>query len=127
MLISTHGHESSSAAQNMLTPGAQRSVECQWSSAGGGAPARADDAARGPGHSLMVLPKRRGVLMRISWAIQSQLFFCSSCPCMRANVPGFSSLKNERAVARMKSWRQAARALLARARQTRGAFQNEPK
>ncbi|NBX18081.1 MAG: hypothetical protein EBR09_12015 [Proteobacteria bacterium] len=52
----------------------------------------------------MVLPKRRGVLMRISCAIQSQLFFCKSCPCMRAKVPGFSSLKKERAVARMKSY-----------------------
>ena len=74
-----------------------------------------DDAARGPGYSLIVLPKRRGVLMRISWAMQSQLFFCSSCPCKRANVPGFSSLKKERAVARMKSWRHAARAASAQA------------
>jgi hypothetical protein len=55
----------------------------------------------------MVLPKRRGVLMRISCAMQSQLFFWRSCPCMRAKVPGFSSLKKERAVARMKSCAQA--------------------
>jgi hypothetical protein len=51
----------------------------------------------------MVFPKRRGVLIRISCAMQSQLFFWSSCACMRANAPGFSILKNERAVARMKS------------------------
>jgi hypothetical protein len=33
----------------------------------------------------------------------SQLFFASSCACVLANVPGFSILKKEREVARMKS------------------------
>lgn len=51
----------------------------------------------------MVLPKRRGVLIRISCAMQSQLFFASSCACIFANVPGFSILKKDRDVARMKS------------------------
>ena len=60
-------------------------------------------APLGPRDSLMVFPKRRGVLIRISCAMQSQLFFWSSCACMRAKAPGFSILKNERAVARMKS------------------------
>ena len=59
--------------------------------------------AAGAGHSLIVFPKRRGVEIKISCAMQSQLFFWSSCACMRANVPGFSILKKERAVARMKS------------------------
>ena len=59
--------------------------------------------AAGAGHSLIVFPKRRGVEIKISCAMQSQLFFWSSCACMRAKAPGFSILKNERAVARMKS------------------------
>ena len=53
--------------------------------------------------TLIVFPKRRGVLIRISCAMQSQLFLARSCACIRANVPGFSILKKDREVARMKS------------------------
>ena len=53
--------------------------------------------------TLIVFPKRRGVLIKISCAMQSQLFLARSCACILANVPGFSILKKDREVARMKS------------------------
>jgi hypothetical protein len=77
----------------------------------------ARETGSGARHSLIVFPKRRGVEIKISCAMQSQLFFWSSCACMRANVPGFSILKKERAVARMKSC-DVAGALSCRAWQT---------
>jgi hypothetical protein len=53
----------------------------------------------------MVLPKRRGVEMRISWARLSQPFRSSTAWCARANAPAGSVLKKTREQLRMKlSW-----------------------
>ena len=74
MLISTPGHESIIAAQNMDT--------------------------------LIVLPNRRGVEMRISCAMWSQLFTRRTFMWSRANWPGGSSFQKLRVHAfRKSSWK----------------------